>query len=169
MPMLQEEGMNGNGKFFPAGLWDKAPTAALDVKEPRFIPAAFRETPPDKTAVAQHLPGYRAGREPDASWFRPSNHRPCAPDLEEQCIDGEVKITREQFLNDMLRRGISRETAVDLLEHSSEYECMDMDSYKRMLDTVQKMLGVKQQSSSSDTQKVSHSLANDLIGSSPGH
>jgi len=40
------------------------------------------------------LAGWRADREPDASWHRPSYHRPPYMDMEEEsCSEGEIRKT----------------------------------------------------------------------------
>jgi len=101
--------------------------------------------------------GWRADREPDASWHRPSYHRP--GDSLDKCGEGEVRITREQFFSDMRNRGIPLREAINVLNHSDLSDCTSMDSYKRFLDTLQDRLGAKQPSSSSDTPSASSSEA----------
>jgi len=75
--------------------------------------------------------GYRADREPDASWYRP-------PLEEEHCGEGEIKITRDRFLKDMLDKGMSQEDAMRHLVNSFPYICDSEESYQRFLNTLQK-------------------------------
>jgi len=65
-------------------------------------------------AYAMQKPaGWRAEREPDASWYRPSTHRLCAPGLEAEPEPSEEekreKCGMQQVLYDMMEARVQKE------------------------------------------------------------
>jgi hypothetical protein len=65
-----------------------------------------------------------------------------ATEREDECEEGEMKITRERFFSDIIGMGVPREDAEELSKRSSSYECMSPESYRNFLETIRKKLAI---------------------------